>query len=91
MGVVTMYEPWNVTGAAKSGCAQVSFNSDGFWLSVSAYESPTCASCGEGVANDVHGSCCRCHWKAQAEVEDCWPLFRSYLGNWAAFREWETS
>ena len=69
----------------------MSFSSDGFWLSVSAYDPPRCASCDEGVAADVHGHCSRCHWKVQAEVEDGWPALHSYLGNWAAFRDWETS
>jgi hypothetical protein len=67
----------------------LSFN--GFWHGVFAYEALTCVSCEEGVAADEQGYCCRCHWKVQAEVADGWPALRSYLGNWAAFRDWEMS
>ena len=56
-----------------------------------AYEPPTCACCEERFAVDEHGLCSCCHWKVQAEVEEGWRSMRSYLGNWAAFRDWEMS
>lgn len=64
---------------------------DGSWQSVLAYEPRACVSCDKGVAADEHGDCCRCRWKVEAEVADGWPQLRSYLGNWAAFTDWEMS
>ena len=69
----------------------MSLSVDGFWQSAMAYEPPMCVSCDEGVAVHAHGSCGPCHWKVQAEIEAGWPAFGAYLGNWAAFRDWETS
>ena len=67
----------------------MSLSFDGFWQSAIAYEPPTCTRCDERVAADEHGYCSCCHWQVQAEVEDGWPAFWVYLGNWAAFRDWE--
>jgi hypothetical protein len=67
----------------------LSLSFDGFWQGVMAYEPPMCVCCGQQVAVDEHGCCCRCHWKVRAEVERGWPAFSSYLGNWAAFSDWE--
>ena len=66
-------------------------SSDGFWLSVSKYEPRMCVRCEERVAVDELDCCSCCHWNVQAELEEGWPLLRSYLGKWAAFRDWESS
>lgn len=67
----------------------MSLSFDSFWLSVMAYEPALCVGCDTGVAENEQGYCGRCHWRLKAEVEEGLRAFGSYLGNWAAFRDWE--
>lgn len=69
----------------------MSLSFDGFWQSVLAYEPAHCVRCDTRFASDAHGYCGCCHWRLQAEIDEGLRALRSYLGNWAAFRDWETS
>lgn len=91
LALATIFEPCEVTTAAKPKRVTLPFSLDGFWQSVTAYEPPVCVTCDEGVAVDEQGSCSPCHWKVQAEIDAGLPLLGSYLGKWAAFSDWESS
>ena len=50
-----------------------------------------CVRCDEGVATHEQGYCGCCHWELEAEIDAGWRALGSYLGNWAAFSDWEMS
>lgn len=69
----------------------LSFSADGFWQAALAYEPATCVRCERGIATNSQNSCGRCKWELHAEVDEGCRALESYLGNWAAFRDWESS
>lgn len=69
----------------------MSLTFDGFWQSALAYEPLRCVRCDTRFASDDQGYCGCCHRRLQAELDEGWRALGAYLGNWAAFRDWETT